>query len=146
MNPGFILVSTENRVIQEESDGREGHIYGEEENQGGYKECEGAISASYICHHTDITHKMALPITRGLYVGGGVLETYAVSFPRVLHLVACPVGGYLARENNPWILIEHFMYRHCKAKVVIIQEGLEPLPRYDHCGIHFPFAQMIKQR
>ena len=36
------------------------------------------------------------------------------------------------------------MYRKWKVKVVIIQEGTEPLPRCDHCGMHMPVEQLIK--
>ena len=67
-----------------------------------------------------------------------------VYFLRVLNLVAFLVDGCLLRENNPGRLIEHFMYRHWKSNVAIIQEGPEPLPRCDHCGMHIPAARLIK--
>ena len=52
--------------------------------------------------------------------------------------------SFLARANNPRKLREHFMYCHWKSKVTIILEGLEPLPRCDHCGMHIPYAWLIK--
>ena len=38
------------------------------------------------------------------------------------------------------------MYRHWKSKVAIMQEGPEPLPRCDKCGIHMPAARIFKHR
>ena len=67
-------------------------------------------------------------------------------FMWVLKSVACPVYGFLVRENNPERLRKHFMYQHWKAKVVIIQEGSEALPRCDHYGMNMTEAQLIKHR
>ena len=41
---------------------------------------------------------------------------------------------------------EHFMYRHWKLKVVILQEGPEPLPRCDHFGIYMLVDHLFKHR
>ena len=38
------------------------------------------------------------------------------------------------------------MYRHWKSKVEIVQEVLEPLPRYDQCGIHMSAAELFNHR
>ena len=49
-----------------------------------------------------------------------------------------------AREKTLGILKEHFMFRQWKLKVSILQEGLEPLPRCDQCGMHMPAASIFK--
>ena len=38
------------------------------------------------------------------------------------------------------------MYRNWKAEVVIIQEGLEPLPICNNCGMHMLVVRLTKQR
>ena len=65
-------------------------------------------------------------------------------FPRVLKLVVFPVDGCPVRENNPGRFREHFMHWNWKARVVIIQEGPEPITRYHHYEMHMPAARQIK--
>ena len=55
------------------------------------------------------------------------MGTYGVSFPRVLNLLACLVDVLQARAHNPGGLRDHFVYRHCKAEVTILQEVLKSL-------------------
>ena len=50
----------------------------------------------------------------------------------------------LLLDLNTWRIREHFMYQQWKLEVAIIQEGPEPIPRCDHCGIHMPVARLIK--
>ena len=38
------------------------------------------------------------------------------------------------------------MFRHWKSKVAILQEGPEPLPRCDQCGMHMQAARLFKHR
>ena len=38
------------------------------------------------------------------------------------------------------------MFRHCKSKVAILQEGLEPLPRCDQYGMHMQAERLFKRR
>ena len=49
--------------------------------------------ASSLLHHMEITHGVVLPHNRGADIGRGGMETYMVSFPGVLKLVACPIYG-----------------------------------------------------
>ena len=65
-------------------------------------------------------------------------------FPRVPKFVACPIYGCPERVNKPGVIIENFMYWHWKENVTIIQEGAEPLPRCDKCGMHMPSARLIE--
>ena len=81
---------------------------------------------------------------RGLDVGGGGLEVYKVSFPRILKLVDCPVDGCPYEAKNPGRLRENFMFRHWKSKVAIFHERLEPLPHCDQCRMHMQEARLFK--
>ena len=38
------------------------------------------------------------------------------------------------------------MYQHLKLNMGIVQEGPEPLPRFDQCGMHMPPARIFKHR
>ena len=67
-----------------------------------------------------------------------------MSFPRILKLVDCPVEGCPAKSKKPGRLREHFMFRHCKSKVVILQEVPEPLPQCDQCGMHMQVDIIFK--
>ena len=61
-----------------------------------------------------------------------------VSFPKVLQEVRFPVPGFPAVAHIAIRIREHFMFHHFIYKVVVVQEGKEPLLRYDMCGIHVP--------
>ena len=68
-----------------------------------------------------------------------------VSFPWVLQEVKIPVSWCPAVVHNAGIR-EHFMYRHFRSKVVVVQEGAEPLPCCDLCGMHMPAGRLIRHR
>ena len=70
------------------------------------------MTASYFRYHMDRTHGIVLPQNRGVGVGGGGLETYRVSFPRVLKLVPCLVYRFPERANKLGRLREHLMHQH----------------------------------
>ena len=61
-------------------------------------------------------------------------------------MVECLAEGRPAREKTPGRLRENFMFWHWKSKVAILQEGPEPLPRYDQCGMHMQAARLFKHR
>ena len=69
-----------------------------------------------------------------------------VSFPWVLQEVICPVSGCLAVEHSAGRLRDHFMYHHLRSKVEVVQEGKEPLPRCDSCGMHMPEGRLTRHR
>ena len=54
---------------------------------------------------------------------------------------------YLVEKHNTLITINcHFIFRHWKSKVAILQEGPEPLPlpRCDQYGMHIQSARLFK--
>ena len=60
-------------------------------------------------------------------VGGGT-TTYVVFFPKVLQEVICPVPGCPEVAHSAGILCEHFMFRHFRYKLAVVQEWKEPQP------------------
>ena len=108
------------------------------------KVCGETMAASSLQHHMDRAHGRLLPQVRGVDVGGVGLEIYKVSFPRIIKSVDCPVEGCPAKAKTLGRLREHFMFRHWKFKVTILQEGPEPLPRCDQCGMHMQAARLFK--
>ena len=104
------------------------------------------MKKSSLFNHTERTDGIVLPYNRGVDVVIEGPETYRVYFPQVLKLVLFLVDGCTERANKPGRLQKHFTYQHWKSKVSILQEVLEPLPRCDLCGIHFPETRVIKHR
>ena len=102
------------------------------------------MAASYLRHHIERAHGRVLPKVRGVHVGGGGLEVYKVSFPRILKLVDCSVEGCLAKEIHPGKLREQFMFCHWKLKVDIFQEGPELLLRCDQCRMYMQATRLFK--
>ena len=104
------------------------------------------MAASSLWHHMERTHGKLLTQARGVNIEGGVLEVYKVSFPRILKLVDFLVGKCPAKAKKPGRLRVHFMFRHWKLEVAIFQEGTEPLPRCDQCGMHMQTDRIFKKR
>ena len=104
------------------------------------------MAASSLQHHMERVHGRLFPLVRGVEVGGGGLEVYKVSFPRILKLVDFPVEGCPSKGKTPGRIREHFMLCHWKLKVAILQEGPELLPRCDQCGMYMQAARLFKHR
>ena len=77
----------------------------------------------YLRYHMEKSHGIVLPQVRRVDVRGGGPDIYKVYFPRTLKSVECPVERCPERANTPGRLSKHFIYRHCKSKVAIMQEG-----------------------
>ena len=86
----------------------------------------------------EITHSNILKQTCGVDVGGGGAETYVLSLTCVLTLVKLLVEGCTARVHNPGSLRKHFMYRHRKYKIAILQEGPYLILQCTNCIMHMP--------
>ena len=101
------------------------------------------MAASPLHHHMERSQRMFMPQTQGVYLGGGgpcgVLPTGVE--------VSAMYGGQVNEEdiltNKTYIV---FMYRHWKVKNVILQEGPEPLPQCDRCGVHILAARLWRHK
>ena len=108
--------------------------------------CGVTVVASYLKAHTASSHGIYVSQTRGVHEVGGGLTTYVVSFPRVLQEVIYPVPGFPAVAHSAGRLRENFMYFHFRYNFEVFQEGTEPLPCCDLCGIHIPSGRLISHR
>ena len=91
--------------------------------------------------HNDITLT-----SEGVDERGKGPSTYVVSFPKIIQSVRCPVPGCPARAHSARRLREHFMFRHFRSQIAVVQEGRETLPRCDMCGMHMSAGRIIKHR
>ena len=89
-------------------------------------------------------HGICVPHTRGVDKGGEGPTTNVMSFPRVLKSVKSPVPWCLAVAHSTGLIWENFMYRHFWSQVAVVQEGADPLPHCDLCGMHMPEGRIIK--
>ena len=68
------------------------------------------MASSSLRHHMERSHGIVLPQIRGVDVGEGGMETYKVSFLRILKSMEYPVESFLERGKTPVRMREHFMY------------------------------------
>ena len=69
-----------------------------------------------------------------------------VFFPKVLQEVICPVPGCPSVAHSAGRLCEHFMFRHFRSKVAVVQEGKETLPCCEMCGMKIPAWRLIRHK
>ena len=79
------------------------------------------MDASSLRHHMERAHGRLFLKVRGVEVGGGGLEVYKMSFPWILKLVDFPVEGLPAKAKTLGRIREHFILRHWKLNVAILQ-------------------------
>ena len=91
-------------------------------------------------------HGICVPQTRGVNGVGVGPSTYVVSFPRVLKEVKCLVPGCLEVAHSAVRLHKFFIYLHFRSKAAVFQEGTEPLPHCDFCGMHMPAGRIIRHK
>ena len=104
------------------------------------------MTAYSLRHHMERFHSIVLPHTREVDFGGVGSDTYVVSFPHTLKSVDFLLEGCPSRANTSEILREHFMYRHWKVKVAVVQEVPAPLPWCDQCEMHIPASRLFNHR
>ena len=118
--PGFIWVQQGAAAYKSQVTGEGAKYWESKITRVSYVECRGTMLASSFRHHTESSHGIFLPYTRGVDVGGGGSDTYVVSFTWILKSAECPVEGCPIRANTPGRLRENFMYRCWKARVEIV--------------------------
>ena len=101
-------------------------------------ECGVTVAQFPLKHHMSSKHGIYVSQTRGVDEKGEGLSTYVVSLPMVLQLVRFPVPGCPAVSHSAGRLQEHYMFRYFWSQIAVVQEGMEPLPRCDICGMHIP--------
>ena len=96
--------------------------------------------------HMERQHGRIPPYTREVEVGGWGSVTYVVSFPWVLKTVVCQVTGCPTVAHSTGRLGENFMYINFFLRIAVVQEGREPLPLCNLCGMHMPVGCLIKHQ
>ena len=125
----------------------EGSTFGEQKKaRVSYSTCGVMVAASYLKAHMARSHCICVPQTRGVDEVGRGPTKYVVSFPKVLQEVRCLVPGFPAVAHSAGRVCEHFMFRHFRSKVAVVQEGKETLPCCDMCGMHMPAGWLIRHR
>ena len=104
------------------------------------------VAASYLKTHMARIHGICVPQTRGVNGVGVGPSTYVVSFPRLLKEVKCLVPGCLEVAHSAVRLHKFFIYLHFRSKAAVFQEGTEPLPHCDFCGMHMPAYRIENQK
>ena len=61
-------------------------------------------------------------------------------------MMRCPVPGCPSVVHSAVRMREHFMYRHLFSWIAGVQEGRDPLPRCDLCGMHMPAGQILRHQ
>ena len=83
----------------------------------------------------------------GNELGGEVgPATYVVYFPRFLKTVHCLMLGCPAIAHSADRIPEQFIYAHFHSRVVVLQEGREPLPQCSKCGMSFSSGSILKHQ
>ena len=66
-------------------------------------------------------------------------QSYLVSFPRTVGVIACPFPGFGGREINRTNLRIHFIHCHVQYTLVILEEGNCPHPWCLDCDMFVPW-------
>ena len=61
--------------------------------------------------------------------------TYRISFLRFARDISYPVGVCMGQATSRSAIQVHLMHRHMRDMVVILEEGIYPLPRFPKCDI-----------
>jgi hypothetical protein len=67
---------------------------------------------------------------------------YCISFPSYADSINCPVDGCPGRATNRNNLRRHFMHRHVRDELVILEEGTALLPRCELCDMFVTYKSL----
>ena len=104
------------------------------------------MADSSLRQHMERTHGILFLQVRGRGRRGrrtGVIQGVVPSYSKVGGL---PGGGMPGQGKKTRRLRKFFMFCHWKSRVAIFQEGTEPLPRCDQCGMHMQAVRLLKHR
>ena len=107
-------------------------------------ECGVAVAQSYLKQHMGSLHGICVPKARGVDEKGEGPSTYVVSLPQIVQSVRFPAPVCPAKAHSAGRLQEYFMLRTFWSQIAVVQEGNEPLPHCDMCGMHMPVGRLVK--
>jgi hypothetical protein len=101
--------------------------------------CKASLAHSSIATHRRVQHGETT--MSGLYEPApavGLPAEYRVSFPKTVSKIDCPIEGCPGRATSRANLRVHFMHRHARDTLVILEEGSFPNPRCEYCDMFVP--------
>ena len=78
----------------------------------------------------------------GNYGPGGKPHTYRMDFPTAGGPRNCPIEGCLEQAATRTTMRVHFLHRHVRDFVIILEEGNLPHPRFPHCNMLLPWRAL----
>ena len=90
-------------------------------------ECDVSLAQSSLAHHRRVQYGRTT--TSGLEPTEAFCDPmeYRVSFPKTVHSIDCPIKGCPGKATSRANLRAHFMYRHVRDTLVILDEGRFPI-------------------
>ena len=107
-------------------------------------QCDGGIIVPQGAHGANTWHLR--PPKKGYQRDRGRADHLCGVLPQVFADGEVSSPGFIVVTHSAGQLQEHFMYCHFRSKVMVVQDGLDPLPRCDLCGIHMPAGRLIKHQ
>ena len=105
--------------------------------------CGKALAAGSLRKHMQVQHGEAMDMEEGKADEPARQPAdYRVSFPRFLTKIACPVEGCPGAASSRGNLRGHFARRHPQDSLTILEEGNNPLPKCERCGMHVPYRAL----
>jgi hypothetical protein len=100
--------------------------------------CGNALAQSSLAHHMRVQHGQTSGSGFDPQEVIGDPAEYRVSFPKTATSIDCPVEGCPGKATSRTKLRSHFMYRHARDIIVILDEGSHPHPRCHSCDMFVP--------
>jgi len=134
--PGFIRSHVSDTSYRRRTSGEGASLRERQRRRVECSECGKSLAASSLSTHLLTQHgKAPRNIAARNDSAGRQPAEYRVSFPKTLRCLICPVEGCGGSARSHEGLRRHFMHRHVRDTLVILQEGSHPLPRCELCDM-----------
>eukprot|EP00978_Attheya_sp_CCMP212_P015422 scaffold39830_cov28-Attheya_sp.AAC.1 len=101
--------------------------------------CKGSFAHSSLATHRRVQHgETTMSGQHEPAPAVGLPAEYRVSFPKTVSKIDCPIEGCPGRATSRANLRVHFMHRHARDTLVILEEGSFPNPRCEFCDMFVP--------
>jgi hypothetical protein len=100
--------------------------------------CDASLAQSSLQHHLRVQHGQTTPVGHEPAPAVGLPAEYLVSFPKTVTSIDCPIEGCPGKATSRANLRAHFMHRHVKDTLIILDEGSFPHPRCEYCDMFVP--------
>eukprot|EP00978_Attheya_sp_CCMP212_P011354 scaffold28024_cov58-Attheya_sp.AAC.2 len=90
--------------------------------------CDASLAQSSLQHHLRVQHGQTTPVGREPAPAVGLSAEYLVSSPKMVNSIDCPIEGCPGKATSKANPRAHFMHRHVKDTLIILDEGTFPHP------------------